>query len=168
VTKEVLFNNLSQCLEEEITEHRRLLELVRKEEEILIESDVNRLTDCNRAKETIINKIRNKESRRVELSHQLGAQLGLSQDNPTLLEMAACYSGKEGDRLRSIHSTLSLLIKRIKDLSRKNSSLIQNALTVVRGSLDALKGDLIDNPIYQKKGKIAKDPGAGQFVSREA
>ena len=160
---------LVTLLEEQITLYRHLLEVVRKEKDILISANLDDLNETNRTKEAMLLKIRAIEAQRVKAASDVAQDLGLSPENPRLLEMAIYLPDEAGDRLRSIHSVLELLLKRVQELNGQNEVLVQSALVNVTGAMNSIRGTLQDKPKYQRHGDV--DPGvtpSGQLVRREA
>lgn len=160
---------LIQVLDDQVKVYRHLLEVVRKEKEILISANLDDLNENNRTKEAMLIKIRSLESDRIRLSAAVCQAIGLIHDEPRLLEIARVVGGEAADRLNSIHSTLELLLRRVQEYNQQNETLVQSALVSVTGAMNAIKGTLQDKSTYQRKGEVAAQPlGAGQLVSREA
>lgn len=164
------YNNLVQILEEEITVYRHFLDLVRHEYNILVESKLDTLMENNKAKEAMITKLKSLERIREKRARDLTMALGMvtGADPITLLQIASKLEMVQGDKLRSIHATLDLLIKRVKDNNAKNEILVQSALTNIKGALENLKHSLQDKKTYKSEGQVAEGPVApGRFVSKE-
>jgi flagellar biosynthesis/type III secretory pathway chaperone len=159
---------LVTVLEEQIRVYRHLLDIVRKEKEILISANLDDLNENNRAKEAMLIKIRALETDRLARASDLFANLGLQGDSPRLLEMARHLDSASADKLRNIHSVLELLLKRVQEFNKQNEGLVQAALSNITGAMNALKGTLAEKPTYQKKGEVEGVTAAGQLVSREA
>jgi flagellar biosynthesis/type III secretory pathway chaperone len=161
-------NPLIQTLEEQIKVYRHLLEVVRKEKTILISANLDDLNENNRAKEAMLIKIRALEAERIKLTASVCQELGMPQDEPKLLEIARLVGGETAERLRSIHSVLELLLKRVQEFNQQNELLVQSALANITGAMNAIRGTLQDKATYQRKGEVAATTVAGQLVSREA
>lgn len=167
--KQRSFDKLINNLEEMTRQYRLLLDCVRKEKELLIQSDVAKLNESNTAKEQILSKIKNIESHRIVSAGELAKVVGTDPDEPRLLEIAQKIGGLEGDRLRSIHSTLELLIKRLVDINKDNAVYAASALTVVNSAMDNIKESLMGQKTYQKKGNYQQGfDKSGHLVSKEA
>jgi flagellar biosynthesis/type III secretory pathway chaperone len=162
------YKNLTEVLEDEIKVYRAMLDLVRREKDVLIAADIDELNEINRAKEAMILKVRGLERGREKYARELGHSLGVLSETPRLLEIASKMMDPENSKLRSIHSTLELLIKRIKEINESNESLAQAALKNVNGALGAIKQTLAPNATYKPSGEV-KQSGevAGHFVSKE-
>lgn len=159
---------LTTVLEEQIKVYRHLLEVVRKEKEILVSANLDDLNENNKLKEAMLLKIRSMENDRIKSATALCEALGLPSDRPRLLEMAKYIPDAHADKLRSLHSVLELLLKRVQDFNRNNEQLVQSALNNITGAMKAIKGTLQEKPTYQKKGEVEGHASNGQLVSREA
>lgn len=162
------YKNLVEILEEEITVYRHFLDLIRHEHDILIQSKLEELVENNRAKEAMINKLKSLERIREKRVKEIATAIQVKVDVPRLLDVAAGLEMGMGDRLRTIHSTLDLLIKRVKEHNARNEVLVQSALQNIKGALENLKKNLQDKPTYQQEGQIQQSANTGRFVSREA
>ena len=164
------YNNLVQILEEEVTVYRHFLDLVRHEYNILVESKLDALIENNKAKDAMITKLKSLERIREKRARELTMTMGISagSDPLTLLQIASKLEMSQGDKLRTIHATLDLLIKRVKDHNAKNEVLVQSALTNITGALENLKSSLQDKKTYKSEGKTVEGPVApGRLVSKE-
>ncbi|NCN95561.1 MAG: flagellar protein FlgN [Bdellovibrionales bacterium] len=162
-------DQLIQNLDEQVKVYRHLLDVVRKEKEILISANLDDLNENNKSKEAMLIKIRSLETSRIELAKKIGDSLGMESSAPRLLDIAVRLDETSGDRLRSMHSVLELLLKRVQEHNRKNEVLVQSALANVTGAMNNLKNVLEDKKTYERKGEKAKPANiAGQLVSREA
>src|SRR5947209_3319993 len=119
------YKNLEEVLEDEIKVYRALLDLVRREKEVLISAKIDELEENNRSKEAMVLKIRALERLREKAAREMALEVGCNSENPRLLDIASKILDPEAGKLRSIHSTLDLLIKRIKEFNDANEALIQ-------------------------------------------
>lgn len=168
IAKDV-YQNLCGNLEELVKVYRSLLELVRKEKELLIEADLNLLTDCNHQKETLLHKIKALETQRGQLAQEFARQLGLDGSEIRLLEIARKCSEEKAEKLRSIHAALDIILKRLVDINKENEVFAQSALKNLNGAVDDIKDSLTGKPTYEKRGKKSYGPDkSGHIVSRQA
>lgn len=163
-------NELIETLKLEVKVYRSLLDVVRKEKEILISTDLDDLNENNRTKESLLIRLKSLESQRINLATSVCKSLGIDSEDPRLLEIAKYVNEGDADNLRNLHSVLELLLKRVHELNQQNEKLVQSALTSITGALKAIKNTLDENPTYKKKGKggIEGVTPSGQLVSREA
>lgn len=167
-TREAVHTELVACLEDMVKLYRSLLEVVRREKEILVESRLDELNENNKTKDGLLVRIRSHENSRVKLARDLAQLTGSDIDQPRLLEIAANMPGERGDRLRNLHSVLELLIKRVAEVNKTNEELVQSALRTITGAMEAIKEGLAPATTYEKKGAMATRTEGGALVSREA
>jgi flagellar biosynthesis/type III secretory pathway chaperone len=161
-------SRLLSVLDEQIKVYRHLLEIVRKEKDILVSADLDELNENNRTKEAMLIKIRALESARLKTASEVHRGLGLKGDEPRLLEIARHLDESSAEKMRNIHSVLELLLRRVQEYNRQNETLVQSALSNITGAMSAIKGTLEAKPTYQKKGEVEGHTASGQLVSREA
>lgn len=168
-TLDRLYLKLENNLEEITKLYRQMLDLLRKEKEILIKADIEKIDESNKQKELILSRLKSLDSLRVKYASDLAEQLGLDPAQPRLLEIARKIGSARGDKLRSVHAALEILIKKIPELNRENEKYIQSALGNIRGAIDNVKETLSGGITYRREGY--KDKGhevSGHLISREA
>lgn len=161
------YSQLVRCLDQLIKVYRSLLEVVRKEKQILIDSNVEGLSENNKAKEAMIIKIKSLETQRLRCAKDLALIIGVDPERPRLSDIAARFSGAEGEKLRNSQSVLELLIKRVSEINKENEVLVQSALRSITGAMQSIKETLQDKNIYQNKGKIQQAQAPGNLVRKE-
>ena len=161
--------NLISSLEELTKLYRQLLEVVRKEREILLSANLDELLACNESKETLLMKIKMADLLRAKHAEELAAVVGADKNDPRLLEIAKKAGGALGDRLRAIHGALELVIQRTMELNRDNETYVQSALQTLRGAMGDIKETLGGKKTYGRKGTYKPGPDqTSNFVSKEA
>lgn len=164
-----IIQNLVTNLEELTTLYRQLLEVVRKERDLLIAADLQGLDENNSLKDSLIMKVRLADQLRLKRAEEAAAGVGADPRNPRLLEIARRLGGPEADRLRVLHGTLDTLLRRIADLNKDNEEYANSALKTLRGAMDEIKGTLSGKKTYERKGNYKLGPETtGNFVSKEA
>ncbi len=169
MTIDQAYSHLIESVEFEVTLYRTMLDIVRREHEILVASKMDDLIENNQAKDALVSKIRSNDRIREKRVKEISVLLQIKSEPVRLLEIASHLNQVQGDRLRSIHTTLDLLVKRIREHNEKNEALIQSALRTIQGALENLKTSLEGQKTYQSEGNVDKAPiTTGRFVSREA
>jgi flagellar biosynthesis/type III secretory pathway chaperone len=161
------YKDLVEVLEDEIKVYRALLDTVRREKEVLVSAQIDDLNENNRIKDTIIVKIKALDRIREKGARDLAAAVGANSESPRLLDIAFKIGEPYSTKLRSIHSTLELLIRRIKDINDNNEDLIRSSLKAVNGALGAIKDTLQPKTTYAASGDIKRTETAGRFVSKD-
>lgn len=169
-TVERAFQKLEANLEELTKIYRSLLDIVRKEKEILLRADREALDESNKLKEELLFKLRAQDSLRSRYAMELATLIGADVENPRLLELAQKMAGSPAaDRLRTQHAALDILIKRITEINKDNEEYAKSALNTLNGALNDIKDTLSGKKTYEKKGQYKAGPQvSGNFVSKEA
>ena len=168
--KQRAYEKLIQNLDEIVKQYRLLLDTVRKEKELLVLGDITKLNESNERKEQFISKIKSLDDNRLMFASDLAQAIGADHLEPRLLQLAQKIGGAEGDRLRTIHSTLELLIKRLMDLNKENAVYAESALKTVNSALANIKDTITGGQkTYQKKGQYQQGSDqSGHLISKEA
>lgn len=167
--KQEVYATLVDNLEEMVKQYRLLLECVRKEKELLISTNIEKLNQNNFDKEQILTRINSIENLRIDYAIALAKQLGANEIEPRLLEMAQKIGGTEGDKLRTIHSSLELLTTRILEINKESAVYAESALSTVNSAMENIKDTLMGQKTYQKKGSYQQGfDKSGHLVSKEA
>jgi FlgN protein len=156
-------------LEDLTKNYRLLLECVRKEKELLIAAQLDPLNENTALKEQLIYKIKSIDGLRINYATELAISLGMETQQVRLLEIAQRMNGDHANRLRSLHSVLELLVKRLSEINQENAMYAQSALNNVNNAMESFKENLMGQKTYQNKGKYQKGPEtSGHLVSKEA
>ena len=167
-SRDVVYSDLLSCLDGLVKIYRSLLEVVRREKEILVESRLDELNENNKTKDTLLVRIRSLENSRSKLARDLAVLTSSDVDQPRLLELAANLPKEQGDRLRNMHSVLELLVRRVSEVNKANEELVQSALRSITGAMEAIKDGLAPAATYGQKGSLSGKTEGGALVSREA
>ena len=163
------FEKLALHLEELTKHYRQLLDVVRKEKDLLILTDVEKLNENNLLKEQLIFKIKSLDGLRINYSTELSMALGLDTQKIRLLEIAQKMGGPRADKLRTFHSALEMIIKRLTDLNQSNAKYAESALKNVNSAMKSFKETLMGQKTYQNKGKYQQGyETSGHLVRKEA
>ena len=155
---------------EELTKHyRHLLDCVRKEKDLLISTKIEKLNENTQQKEQLLIKIKAVDGLRLNYARELANALQTDTQNPRLLDLAQKIGSPRGDRLRSLHSALEIIIKRLNELNAQNAQYAESGLKNVNEAMHSFKDSLMGQKTYQKKGQYQSgSEKSGHFVSKEA
>ena len=163
-----LYSKLSEMLEDLVRVYRHLLQIVRKEKQILISANLDELNENNKSKEAMLVKIQDIELARQDVVKALAQKLKVIGDSPKLKELAQALGGSEAERLLSFQSVLELLFKRVQEINKENEVLVNAALQNITGAINEIKGTLSDKPTYKNQGKMTEGAGLpGQLVRKQ-
>lgn len=162
---EKLIHNL-----EDLTKaYRHVLELVRKEKELLLQADLQALTENNLAKEKMILRLKSLDGLRIKYAGEIARLVGLEESEARLLEIARLVESTEGERLRTQQATLEILIRRVKEINQANEEFTQSALNKINGAMSNVKETVSGKKTYGRKGKMQSgtSTASGNFISKE-
>jgi hypothetical protein len=164
-----LYVKLEANLEEITKLYRQVVDHLRKEKDILLSGDPEKINESTKAKEFILIRIKSLDALRIKYASDLARELGLDPEQPRLLEIARKLNGERGDKLRSIHSALEILFKRIPELNKENEEFAQSGLKNLQGAMENLKDNLSGKKTYQRKGNFERGAEqSGHLMSKEA
>ncbi len=170
LSTEKIYSELVDNLENLVKVYRSLLEVVRREKEILVASKLDELNENNKSKDAMLIRIRSLENQRTKWARDLAAAVGADVENPRLLDIANHSELRMAERLRNMHSVLDLLVRRVADVNKQNEELVQAALSNITGAMEAIRDGLKPKPTYGRQGSFkgeVKSEGAS-LVSKEA
>lgn len=166
---EILYTDLLDCLENLVKVYRALLDVVRREKEILVASRLDELNENNKSKDAMLVRIRSLENQRMKCARDLAQRIGADVESPRLLDIANHSDVKWVDRLRNMHSVLELLVKRVSEVNKQNEELVQAALNNITGAMEAIRDGLKPKQTYGPKGAMASTKAdSPALVSKEA
>ncbi len=163
-----VFENLVASLDQIVKVYRSLLQVVRKEKEILIAAKLDDLTVNNQAKEEMLISARNLEHQRQKIVAEFLLFEKIDLPKPTLLTIANHLDNERAEKLRSMNTVLDLLTKRVRDINAENEVLVKSALDNITGAMNSIKDMLTENKTYKNKGTVQATPAqSGQLVSKQ-
>ena len=121
----------------------------------------------NKEKEILIIRARGFDRMRDKIAKDLGKALGVDGEYPRLLEISKHFSGEQGDKLRSMHAAMDLIVKRVQEHNKSNETLIECALKNLSSAMGAVKETISGKSTYQNQGKVEPGSSPGHIVSRE-
>jgi len=167
--KKIAYDKLVTNLNDILTQYRLLLDCVRKEKDLLIAANIELLNESNISKEQFMTKIKVLDHSRMTYALELAHIVQADIVQPRLLEIAQKMGGAEGEKLRTMHSALELVIKRLSEVNKGNSVYADSALKTVGAALDNFKEQLTGQKTYQNKGKYKSGADtSGHLVKKEA
>lgn len=164
------YKDLVHSLDQLVTVYRHLLDVVRKENQVLKDADMKEVPELNLSKEKLVFKVKQLDDKWQSSAKVLARQLKLDNMQPKLQDLAKNLSGEQAEKLEKIHSVLNILVERIAEINKKNAVLVKSVLSHITGAMDSITSTLNENPTYGNRGSmddINKD-AQGRLVHREA
>lgn len=167
--RDQLYAELVENLNQLVRVYRHLLDVVRKEKQILVKAQITELSENNKSKEKMVSKAKELEGAWMESAYKLYKELNIKEKDQRLLEIARHFNGEKGEKLHKLHSVLTLLVKRTVEINKANDEYIQSALSHISGAMKAIRETLSQNTNYEKAGKKGKEKleTAGRLMSKE-
>lgn len=167
--KKLAYEKMISNLDDMLKNYRQLLDIVRKEKDLLITSNIDQLNENNNTKEQVIIKIKALDAVRMTYASELAHLVGADTAQPRLLEIAQKIGGAEAEKLRTMHAALEMVIKRLSEINKTNVVYAESALQTVNSALENFKDALIGpQKTYQQKGKYKQPEQSGHLVTRKA
>ena len=165
-----MYKELIQSLDQLVTVYRHLLDIVRKENEVLIKANMAEIPNINQAKEKLVTKVRELDRKWQGSASKIARQLNLENMQPTLLELSVHVAGEQKIKLEQLHSVLNMLVTRLQELNKKNEVLVHSVLSHITGAMDSITTTLNENPTYKNSGNMESDnkDAQGRLVYKEA
>ncbi len=164
---EETYSSLIECLDSLVKVYRSLLEIVRKEKDILVSSKLDDLNENNKSKDAMLVRIRSLENGRMKVARDLAQMVGADVDAPRLLDIAVRVDADRAQKLRNMHSVLDLLVRRVSDVNKQNEELVKSALSNITGAMEAIRDTLQEKPTYARQGAMAPSKAEGGNLVRK-
>jgi flagellar biosynthesis/type III secretory pathway chaperone len=163
-----IFERLVLNLEELTKIYSQLLDVVRHEQNFLLQAHVEHLNSSNESKEVLIRKARLADELRQRLAQDAARIVGAPTDEPRLLEIAKKVGGLYAGKLRSLHAGLETLLGRLAEQNRINEEHAQSALRILNGAMGEIKETIAGKKTYGGKGQYKVGPETtGHFIRKE-
>jgi len=152
---------LSEIIEKEYTLYKEVFKLVKEEQTVIVNADLDSLTANLRKQQIMMDKINKLETKRLQELEVLAIYLGTTPENLKISYIASKTPGECGVELSEKETKFKSLIEEILKLNRSNQFLINNSLQfldkniqVFFGAIDTNKG-IYKNP---KTKSVAEAP----------
>jgi flagellar biosynthesis/type III secretory pathway chaperone len=150
-------------------QYRDLLDLLRKEKDLLLTADYENLILLTKEKEILLSRIRAADMARERYAQEMKIILGLESSTPRLVEIIDRLSGREKERLQSLYQMLSLLIERAQILNRENEVYARSGLEMIEGAFRNVKETLNPQKTYGRNKQLKTGVSSmGSLSEREA
>jgi len=162
-----LLSELITILNKEIELHKELLSFLHKDRELLVDLCVEEIFESNKKKETCTLKIKMLEESRSSLVDKLSQHFAIPPQELTLSKIVSLVEEPYRSALDNARSTLTSLIKSIKEVNQGNHLIVKDSLYYFNRSLNFLNYAPSLNPTYVDNGKIKDPKRFGTLISKE-
>lgn len=166
---ERLMDDLNKLILNQIEFYEKLLEVLHKENEIILSSSVEDLASNNKKKEVVVLQIKllDESCRQlVEKIYQAKSIEHLESSLPHLMEVLD-NSGE--NQLRPVYTKLVQIAQKVKETNGYNESLIKGSLRAIKSSISFLVSCASSGtPTYENSGQLRSDQMVRSLLSEEA
>jgi flagellar biosynthesis/type III secretory pathway chaperone len=148
-----LFTELTALLRQEIEHYRRLLELVRRERNRIVQGNLSSLVELTQKKQAITTELAQLERSRQSLLDRLARELGEPAHTLTLAHVARRAPPEFAEVLNTLLSDFRGVIGRLVAGNDVNRSLLDRSLELVQGSLALFRTVMAANSTYDASGR---------------
>ena len=127
-----LYDQLDDILQREYDLCVQLIELLKREKDVITRLNANELEQLLREKEMLTFKIKRCDEQRDKLLSEMGLE------NKTLKEVALSAEGEYRNKMLALAEEFTIVIQTIRDLNKINSMLIAKSLHYIKTSYNFL------------------------------
>jgi len=127
--------DMAELLEQQLEVYRRLLELGRRKQRVLMDGNVDELDAVVSAEALLIERASELESMRLSMQEKVAAALGLRGGDVTLAQLVEASEGSEAERLYRTGMAVRDVLHELGRVNELNAQLLKQSLAFVRYSL---------------------------------
>lgn len=147
-----IITQLLDTLDDGLTVYRQMLDTLSQERDAAKRSDRDQLGCVGEAKQALVKRIQQTESRRRALVEELAEQYHI-QDRPLTIRRLCDYLEEPyASRLKASAGALKTLIQTVQRENQANAMLFSHALDLVHSSLKLINELIYSPAVYQKPG----------------
>ena len=158
---------LISLLTQETEIYRSMLDVVDREKDAAVRSDLDALQQSAFEKENLIAEIHQKETLRRQCVLDLAAGLGLSDQDLTLTQIIHGVDEPFAGALRRVSDNFSQVLKKLQTANERNKLIVEHSLTLLRGSFQLLNELLTPSTVYYRTGNLQSLKSTGKCVCSE-
>ena len=147
---------LLEIIEKEYGQYKRIFELVKQEQSVLVNADISGLEKNMREQQTFLSGINKLEEKRLQELEVIGIYLGTV---PEQLKFAAIADNVPGDLSQAIielERNFKSVIQEILKINKSNNFLINRSLQFIDKNVQAFFGAMEDKGVYSPDTSTAK------------
>lgn len=136
-----MMDDLTQVLEDETVEYRKLVELSVELKEALIASDVPSVERCTAAQEEVSNGIRSLETKRARVMNDIAVVLNKKPDELKVSMLEESLSGQPElqKRLAAVRIELKETMDELKRVNHTNQTLLKQSMELLEFDLNLFR-----------------------------
>ena len=136
-----LMDDLTQVLENETVEYKKLIELSDNLRKALIESDVSTVEQMTAAQEEVSNGIQSLESRRARIMNDIAVVLNKKPDELKVSMLEETLAGQPAlkERLAAVRTELKQTMDELKRVNHTNQTLLRQSMELLEFDLNLFR-----------------------------
>lgn len=161
-------DGLLDVLTKECGLYRDLFDLSRKKSEIIVEGNVEGLTDILSVEQQLVIELGFLETQREQLIEAWARNKAIDPQRATLSQILPLLEGKTRKRMEKVWKDLSEVISQQRQINELNETLIKNNLEYIDFSIKLLAGQDESGTLYSKGGKTSVKSQNRNLFDRKA
>ena len=137
-----LIETLIQVLDEEYEVYCNLIDISNEKTKVIVANDIERLQKITDQEQDILTTIANLEHKREEATKDIAMVLGKDTEGVRLRDVIGFLDGQTEvqNQLSDVHDRLRNVIKRLSEINKHNSVLVNDQLEMIQFNLNVLQG----------------------------
>ena len=162
---EQVLNELIQILDVELDLHRKMLKVLSKEKNALLDARIDQFTVAGMEKKTLIMNIASLEKKRLGLLGLLEIHFGLTPQTLKLSRLVGLVPEFYARQLNDHRQSLIEITRQIKKANRSIEHLVSQALETTRESIAFITNLIKSHSTYYASGKMGENSTSGMLMS---
>ena len=136
-----LMDDLTQVLENETVEYKKLTELSENLKEALIESDVAAVEQLTAAQEEVSNEIQSLEYKRARIMNDIAVVLNKKPEELKVSMLEETLAGQPAlrEKLAAVRTELKQTMDELKQINRTNQALLRQSMELLEFDLNLFR-----------------------------
>ena len=158
---------LGDIIEKEYTQYKRVYELIKNEQNILVNADLKQLEENLREQHTILGIINKLEVQRLQELEVVGIYVGQPPNTLKINTIVSMIPGPQTARLGEIEKKFKIIIQEILKLNKSNEYLINRSLQFIDQHVQVFFGAVEDKGMYRPGVQSQVPPKNSCLVDRK-
>ncbi|MEE4357603.1 MAG: flagellar protein FlgN [Desulfococcaceae bacterium] len=154
-------------LESGIEIYRNMFRILEKEKKYILSLQEEKLRAICSEKENLLSAVRDFESKRLDMLHELADSLGYAPQELTISRLIRVSDEPYAGRIEKCRQILSKQIGRIREMNRSNRVLAGNRLELIKGAVSLLGAVKEPQQIYYGNGEVRDMGVTGKYFSHK-
>lgn len=160
---------LSDIIEKEYEQYKRVFELVRQEQNILVNADIDALEKNLQEQQAIMCTINKLEAKRLREIEVIGIYLGVTPEKLKISNIAQNAPGELSQNLTDIERKFKSVLQEIIKINKSNKFLINRSMQFIDKNIQVFFGTVEDKGLYSPENAAVRASSKKNYlVDRKA